>query len=248
MKKHILALGTVAALFAGMTFTSCNFLDQDDNFNAIFKEDSVFHSAQNANGYLFATPTMFPSAGNIWGNSWNPGETASDEICVRWQTNEFWGAKFTVGNVNAENVPNWGQWYQMYKIIRRCNLMLEKVDKIGDMSNNDKADYKAMVHFIRGYAYYVLLQNWGPCLIVNDEVISTSEKAEYYDRERATMDESIDYICNEFAQSLPGLKRPSEQSTAYFGRPTKGTALALIARLRLLQASPTFNGGTYAKR
>ena len=248
MKKHILALGTVAALFAGMTFTSCNFLDQDDNFNAIFKEDSVFHSAQNANGYLFATPTMFPSAGNIWGNSWNPGETASDEICVRWQTNEFWGAKFTVGNVNAENVPNWGQWYQMYKVINRCNRMLANVDKIADMSTNDKADYKAMVHFIRGYAYYVLLQNWGPCLIVGDEVVSTSEKADYYDRERATMDESIDYICNEFAQSLPGLKRPSEQSTAYFGRPTKGTALALIARLRLLQASPTFNGGTYAKR
>ena len=119
--------------------------------------------------------------------------------------------------------------------------MLEKVDKIGDMSNNDKADYKAMVHFIRGYAYYVLLQNWGPCLIVGDEVISTSEKADYYDRERATMDESIDYICNEFAQSLPGLKRPSEQSTAYFGRPTRGTALALIARLRLIQASPTLS-------
>ncbi len=52
MKKHILALGAVAALFSGMTFTSCNFLDQDDNFNAIFKEDSIFHSAQNANGYL----------------------------------------------------------------------------------------------------------------------------------------------------------------------------------------------------
>ena len=248
MKKHILALGAVAALVSGMTFTSCSFLDQDDNFNAIFKEDSVFHSAQNANGYLYHTPTMFPSAGNIWGNSWTPGETASDEICVRWQTNEFWGAKFTVGNVNPESVPNWGQWYQMYKIIRRCNLMLSKVDKIADMTNNDKADYKAMVHFIRGYAYYILLQNWGPCLIVGDEVVSTSESAEYYNRYRSTMDESIDYICNEFALSLPGLKRPNEQSTAYFGRPTKGTALALIARLRLIQASPTFNGGTYAKR
>ena len=248
MKKHILVIGAVAALFSSMTFTSCNFLDQDDNFNAIFKEDSIFHSAQNANGYLYATPTMFPSAGSIWGGSWNPGETASDEICVRWQTGEFWGAQFTVGNVNPEKVFNWGQWYSMYKIINRCNRMLANVDKVGDMSTNDKEDYKAMVHFIRGYAYYILLQNWGPCLILGDEIVSTSEKAEYYDRERATMDESIDYICNEFAQSLPGLKRPSEQSTAYFGRPTKGTALALIARLRLIQASPTFNGGTYAKR
>ena len=58
--------------------------------------------------------------------------------CVRWQTNEFWGAKFTVGNVNAENVPNWGYWYQMYKVINRCNRMLANVDKIADMSTNDK--------------------------------------------------------------------------------------------------------------
>ena len=48
-----------------------------------------------------------------------------------------------------------------YKVINRCNRMLANVDKIADMSTNDKEDYKAMVHFIRGYAYYVLLQNWG---------------------------------------------------------------------------------------
>ena len=34
----------------------------------------------------------------------------------------------------------------------------------------------------------------------------------------------------------------------YFERPTKGAALALIARLRLFQASPLFNGGTAARR
>ncbi len=249
MKKHIFLVGAVATLFTGLFATSsCSFLDQDDNFNAIFKEDSIFHSAQNANGYLYYTPTMFPDPGNIWGSSWTPGETASDEICVRWQTSEFWGAQFTVGNVNSENVPNWSLWYQMYKVINRCNRMLANVDKVGDMKEGDRTEYKAMVHFLRGYAYYNLLMNWGPCLIVGDEIVSTSEGAEYYDRERSTMDESIDYICNEFAQSLKGLKKPQDQSTAYFGRPTKGTALALIARLRLIQASPTFNGGIYAKR
>ena len=195
MKKHILFAGAIAALLSGMSFTSCNFLDQDDNFNAIFKEDSIFHSAQNANGYLYYTPTMFPSASNIWGNSWTPGETASDEICVRWQTNEFWGAQFTVGSFNSESVPNWGQWYQMYKVINRCNRMLANVDGVGDMTDNDKAEYKAMVHFIRGYAYYLLMQNWGPCLIIGDEIVSTSEDAEYYNRERSTMDETIDNIC-----------------------------------------------------
>ena len=69
-----------------------------------------------------------------------------------------------------------------------------------------------------------------------------------YKRQRATFDESIDYICNEFALSLKGISEPQDQSLAYFSRPTKGAALALIARLRLIQASPTFNGGDSARR
>src|SRR5690606_26310971 len=39
---------------------------------------------------------------------------------------------------------------------------------------------------------------------------------------------------------------PSEVGLLNFGRPTRGAALALIARLRLIHASPLFNGGSAA--
>ena len=84
-------------------------------------------------------------------------------------------------------------------------------------------------------------------LIVGDEVLGTSESAEYYDRERSTYDESVDYICNEFKLATQGIYGPTEQSISYSDRPTKGAALALIARLRLFQASPLFNGGDAAR-
>lgn len=242
-----MVLAGVAALVTPM-FVSCNFLDSDNYFNSIYKEDSIFHSARNAYGYLWNTPGDFPDAGNIWGNSSFPGELASDELCVRWQTNEFWGARFTTNNINEQSLPNWNVWTSMYRTIQRCNKMLANIDGVADMTQADKREYRAYVHFMRGYAYYNLLMNWGPCLIVGDEVIPTSEPADYYDRERSTMDESIDYICNEFAQSLKGIAHPSQQSIAYITRPTKGAALALIARLRLLQASPTFNGGALGRR
>ena len=241
----IAGAGLMAA--SGM-LTSCDFLDVDNYFQATFKEDSVFHSKQNAEGYLWNTPQEFPHEGNIWGGSWNPGETASDEIAVKWQTSEFWGAQFTVGNINETNIPNWYLWKNMYVIVQRCNKMLANVDKVADMNDGDRREYKAYVHFMRGWAYYHLLMNWGPLLIVGDEIIPTDKDSEYYDRERATFDESIDYICNEFALSLKGISEPQDQSLAYFSRPTKGAALALIARLRLIQASPTFNGGDSARR
>lgn len=237
-----------ACITAHVMLTSCNFLDVDHYFEATFKEDSIFHSQVNAEGYLWNTPQEFPDPGAIWGGSWNPGETASDEITVKWQTHEFWGALFSIGSVNENYIPNWDLWYKMYKIINRCNRMLANVDKVGDMTDTDRRAYKAYVHFMRGYAYYHLLMNWGPCLIVNDEVIPTDREAAYYDRERSTYDESIDYICNEFAQSLKGMLLPQQQSLNFFERPTKGAALALIARLRLFQASPTFNGGSSARR
>jgi hypothetical protein len=116
------------------------------------------------------------------------------------------------------------------------------------MSTREKQLYKGYVHFLRGYAYYHLLMNWGPCLIVGDEVLPNSESAEYYDRERATYDESVDYICNEFALAAQVLPKPGDLSASYYERPSQGAALALIARLRLYQASPLFNGGEAAHR
>ena len=82
MKNRIkILLGAVIG--SSLLLSSCNFLDVDNYFQATFKEDSIFHSMKNAEGYLWNTPTRFPDAGAIWGNSWNPGETASDEIDVR---------------------------------------------------------------------------------------------------------------------------------------------------------------------
>jgi len=169
MKNRIkILLGAVIG--SSLLLSSCNFLDVDNYFQATFKEDSIFHSMKNAEGYLWNTPTRFPDAGAIWGNSWNPGETASDEIAVRWQTNEFWGAQFSVGTVNGRNLRQ-DIWYSMYVVVARCNRMLENIDKVSDMTEADRRRYIGYVHFMRGYAYYHLLMNYGPLLIVGDEVL-----------------------------------------------------------------------------
>ena len=237
-----------ATVGSTLLLSSCNFLDVDPYFEATFKEDSIFHSKKNAEGYLWNTPKGFPDAGAIWGNSWNPGESASDEITLKYQTNEFWGLQFSVGTINSRNLPIQNQWYDMYVIVARCNKMLKEVYNVPDMNEMDRRRYIGYVHFMRGYAYYHLLMNWGPLIIVGDEELSTSEPAEYYNRERATYDESVDYICDEFRLATQGIYSADEQSVNYYQRPTKGAAMALIARLRLFQASPLFNGGAAARK
>lgn len=242
--KHLILLGVMASIM----LSSCDFLDVDTYFEDTFSQDSIFHSQKNAEGYLWNTPKNFPDPGAIWGSPWNPGQLASDEMTARWRTWEFAGIMFTIGEVNERNLGSMNIWYNMYNVIRRCNTMLAEIDNVTDMSTREKQTYRGYVHFLRGYAYYHLLMNWGPCLIVGDEVFVSSESAAYYDKERSTYDESVDYICNEFALAAQALPGPQQQSISFSDRPTKGAALALIARLRLYQASPLFNGGDAARR
>ena len=84
-----------------------------------------------------------------------------------------------------------------------------------------------------------------PVVLVGDEPMNTNESPAYYNKERATYDESVDYICNELEIAANYI--PLRVTVSQFGRPTRGAAYALIARLRLQQASPLFNGGSAAK-
>ena len=54
MKNRIkILLGAVIG--SSLLLSSCNFLDVDNYFQATFKEDSIFHSMKNAEGYLGET-------------------------------------------------------------------------------------------------------------------------------------------------------------------------------------------------
>ncbi len=238
MKNKNIILVLVVTLFTGVQ--SCNFLNVDDYFLDTMSEDSIFASKLNAKKYLFNVPLDFPDPGKIWGGNYTPGELASDEMTANWRTDEFPGMQFTVGLINSEKLKSLNIWGKMYKIIARCNYMLANVDDVPDMTTSDKVKYKAYVHFIRGWAYYHLLQNWGPLYIVGDEVYTAESKPADFNKGRETYHKSVDYICNEF--EIAGKSLPEKVTIQQFGRPTKGAAYALIARLRLQQASPTFNG------
>lgn len=60
MKNRIkILLGAVIG--SSLLFSSCNFLDVDSYFQATFKEDSIFHSMKNAEGYLGIPRLVFPT-------------------------------------------------------------------------------------------------------------------------------------------------------------------------------------------
>ena len=240
--KHLIIVAFIA-LYCSMS--SCNYLNVDDYFMDTLGYDSIFQNKLNLQQYLWGTAAFFYDEGAIWGSTYTPGVVGSDEAFTMWDQDEYPGTQFVLGNINPDNLMSMNVWPQMYKIIRKTNLIFQRIDECKDLTTLEEREILGYAHFMRAYAYYHILMNFGPVVLIGDETLETNEKPEYYNRERATYDESVDYICDEL--ELAAKYIPLTVSMGQFGRPTRGAAYGLIARLRLQQASPLFNGGAAAK-
>ena len=240
--KHLIIVAFIA-LYCSMS--SCNYLNVDDYFMDTLGYDSIFQNKLNLQQYLWGTAAFFYDEGAIWGSTYTPGVVGSDEAFTMWDHDEYPGTQIELGNINPDNLMSMNVWPQMYKIIRKTNLIFQRIDECKDLTTLEEREILGYAHFMRAYAYYHILMNFGPVVLIGDETLETNEKPEYYNRERATYDESVDYICDEL--ELAAKYIPLTVSMGQFGRPTRGAAYGLIARLRLQQASPLFNGGAAAK-
>ncbi|KAA6301155.1 MAG: RagB/SusD family nutrient uptake outer membrane protein [Candidatus Ordinivivax streblomastigis] len=233
----------VVLLFAiiVLSFLSCDFLNVNDYFNETLKYDSVFHKKENIERYLWATAAYFPDEGNLLGSTPMPGPLATDEgFCL---TSNFGGSQYVLGAITP-STGGMQNWNTMYIVIRKANTVLARMNEAVDLTTFNKQDIMGYTYFLRAYAYYNLLMKYGPVVIIGDDILDNNESSEYYDMVRATFDESMEYVCAELEKAA--LYLPSEVPVTYFGRPSRGAALGLIARLRLIHASPLYNGQTAA--
>ena len=232
-----------------LLLTSCDFLSVEDYFTDEMKMDSVFANKRNIEAYLWAIPNYMPDEGQIYqGTQDTPGPFATDEGFTMFSTgSNYNGLRLVLGEISASSMYGFSSAYaENYRVINKCNTLLSRVDEGRDLTAVERNQIVAYARFIRAYAYYKLLINYGPIVNVGDEVLPSNETLEYYNRARETYDASVNYICEEFEAAASNL--PITVSLMNFGRPTKGAAYGLVARLRLYHASPLFNGGSAAQR
>ncbi len=247
-RKHKTSFIGNLLIFLSFTIalTSCNYLSVDDYFTDELKLDSVFASKRYIEAYMWQTASMFPNEAQLYHNNYTPGPLATDEAFTLAAAGGYHGLEFALGIISESNLGTFSNWYSTYyKIIRKCNNILSRINEAKDMTAIERFSIIGNTRFIRAYAYYRLLLDWGPPILLGDEVVNSNEDLSYYDRPRATYDETVEYICNELEEVSAWL--PEKLPLMEFGRPTKGVAYALIAKLRLFHASPLFNGGSSAR-
>jgi hypothetical protein len=243
--KSIRQILAVAFLLATGWLHSCDYLNVSDYFEETLKYDSIFTSKRNIERYLWATAASLPNEGAVIGNNYTPGPMATDEAFCLYATGEFRGIGYVLGEVTTTNGLGMDNWGTLYVIIRKCNTIMARMNEAPDMTTLDRREMLGYTIFIRAYAYYHLLMKYGPVVNVGDEPMETNEGTEYYDRARDTYDESVNYICAELERAAEYM--PATVLVSFFGRPSQAAAYGLIARLRLQQASPLYNGQSAAR-
>ena len=229
-------------------FVSCNYLDIDKYFSDEIKIDSVFSNKRNLEAYIWGIANEFNDEGSYMQNADTPGTYATDECFTMNETlHGYNGLRLVLNEINANATYTFGDvWTNGYQAIRRCNTVFARVDEARDLEPIERAELLALNRFMRAYAYYKMWLNFGPLILLGDEEIPSNLDLAEYDRARATNDETVEYICAELEEAAKYL--PVTRPLAEFGRPTKGAAYGIIARLRLYHASPLWNAGEPAKR
>ncbi|MDR2473224.1 MAG: RagB/SusD family nutrient uptake outer membrane protein [Tannerella sp.] len=244
-KRFWTSLVISLVMMSGSLHSCKDFLDISTYFNDELQIDSVFAETRYILSYTWGIAAMFWDEADLYRAPNTPGILATDEAFTLFATSGYPGMAFALGEVNSENLRGLGQWGDMYKAIRKCNTIFARIGEATDMNAVNRNTILGYTHFFRGYAYYKLLLAFGPPILLGDELLETNEDLAYYDRQRTTYDEAVEYICSELEQAA--MLMPAKLSVSEFGRPTQGAAYGLIARLRMFHASPLFNGGQAAR-
>lgn len=124
-------------------------------------------------------------------------------------------------------------WANAYKSIRACNLFFDNIETSTAATDEQKANLKGEVHFLRAYLYHMLVSVYGGVPII----IKRYELNEDYSVVRNTFEESVKFIVEECEQAAALLPLQAAQR----GRATQGAALALKSRVLLAAASDLYN-------
>lgn len=185
---------------------------------------------------------LLPDVNN--GLSYRSTSSGKGDIQSR-STEEFSSlSDFVNPDVVVTSSSNLADWFHVSKNtnsgpwgeIRNCNDAIEGISK-GTLADEQKRELLGQVYFFRAWQYYLLVKTYGGVPIVDKVQLTDVSEATDLIVPRSTAKVCIDFICNDLDTAAAMLPYKSGD----FGRVTKGAALALAGRARLLYASPLFN-------
>lgn len=247
MKSSYLKIVYTAVL--ALSLASCKkYLNvTPDNVGTI---DYAFRNRNEAENYLFGCYSTLQQLQYPW---YDAAFTTSGEVIFpntlredeRGGVNPV-GFNINRGNQTANN-PGLNYWdgqeggQAMFQAIRRCNVMLENINKPIDLGDSEKKRWIAETKFLKAYYHFYLFRMYGPIPVtdVNLPINSTPNEVKV---KRNNADSVVKYIVRLLDESTPDLPVRIQNQAQELGRITQLIALSVKAQVLMTAASPLFNG------
>ncbi|MBN8788023.1 MAG: RagB/SusD family nutrient uptake outer membrane protein, partial [Terrimonas sp.] len=224
-------------------FSSCKkYLDVvPDN---TLKLENIFDLKKDAWNALAAAYSYIPQDDQTHVTTW----TLGDEWVGRLDLNDNAGnlrAMRIMRGLQSVTSPQLGLWSgteggkALYQGIRQTDIFLANIDKVRDMSDQEKADWKAQVKFLKAYYSFLLIRQYGPIVISENVITPESGKDELF-LPRTKVEDCFNYVLNLMNEAIPDLKERAGEND--LGQIDQVAAKAIKARVLFYRASPFYNG------
>lgn len=205
--------------------------------------DDAFKGSQQTLNFLYSVYSFMPlendmfSSIALWG---------TDELATPWDRSQYYAKRMMKGELNASD-PFFDYWTKagpidLYDGIRQGYIFLNNVDKAPDFSAAEVQRMKGEVTFLIGYYHFILLRQYGPIVLMENEVKLDATGDALYPK-RMPYDDCVNFITKKLDEASALL--PNDvNSSRELGRVNKSIAQAIKGRVLLYAASPLFNGNS----
>ena len=240
MKKNISLIVLLTVVMSAVC--SCDsYLDRQPDDQLTSK--NIFDKKTTTMRYLVNVYSYIPYEWSPEGYGANSciAITASDEASCAYTGSRF----FALLNHNQLSPLSTHSGYRnavyrlLYQGISEATYFMSKVAECPQITPEEIEMWRGEARFLRAFYYTELLKWNGPVIWTGDALADFSDP-NVSKVDRTPWSTIVDWLCSEYdtaASELPETRSPYE-----VGRATKGSALAMKARLLLFNASPLFNG------
>lgn len=222
--KNLLLILTIPFLI-----TSCNnFIDLDpvsqQNANTFYKDSLEMDQA------LTAAYNALQSIDQYGGDGFSSFmEVTSDNT---WNENVTMGggayASFDNFIVDPTNIQVQKTWVACYDGIQRCNIVITRLEKNDEISEDFKLRKQGEAYFLRALTYFNMVRIWGGVPLITEEVTNVNDA---FNHTRSTIEAVYEQIIKDLEFAAKYL--PVSYNSSNMGRATKGAAQTLLAKVYL---------------
>lgn len=241
--KYIFLVG-FCSLGLAMTQTSCeDFLDKSPDMGLV--ESDVYKSYESIRGYMDRAYSFLDTY--VSRDEMNNGRfhvcTFSDEMvavsngaaAIGTITSGNWLNKsitqFEIGNSTNTSIG------RSYKSIRILNRVINDIDKVVNITEDQKTEILGQAYFLRAWFYFQLIKRYGGMPKLDKMIIGDGDD----DLPRMTYHESHDWMMEDIEKAIVMLPDAWDEDNT--GRANKIAAMAFKSMAQLYDASPLMQNG-----